>query len=63
LPSSILIPSLRDGKMIDAIKEFRVAYGSGLKEPKAAVERMKAAFIRTVDRVLPLRLRLKAGCL
>ena len=37
--------SLRDGKMIDAIKEFRVAYGSGLKEAEGAVEAMKAAFM------------------
>lgn len=43
IPMKIVIGCIREGRMIDAIKEFRVAYGGGLKEAKDAVEAIKAA--------------------
>lgn len=38
-----VLACIRDGRMIDAIKEFRVAYGGGLKEAKDAVEAIRDA--------------------
>jgi hypothetical protein len=46
-PMHAVFSRLREGKKIEAIKAFRDAYGSGLKEAKDAIEAL-------IDLVVPL---------
>jgi hypothetical protein len=39
----IILKAIRDGRTIDAIKEFRSRYGSGLKDAKDAVDAIRSA--------------------
>ncbi|MCA1379444.1 hypothetical protein I6F34_01240 [Bradyrhizobium sp. BRP05] len=40
-----VLTHLRNGRTIEAIKEFRVLYGSGLKEAKDAIEAIRDTFM------------------
>lgn len=44
-PMHTVLAHLRNGKTIEAIKEFRAAYGSGLKEAKDACEAIRDTFM------------------
>jgi hypothetical protein len=44
-PMHTVLAHLRNGKTIEAIKEFRAAYGSGLKEAKDAIEAIRDTFM------------------
>jgi hypothetical protein len=44
-PMHTVIAHLRDGKTIEAIKQFRIAYGCGLKEAKDACEAIRDSFM------------------
>jgi len=43
MPEIIAVPS--DGRLIEAIKQFRAAYGAGLKEANLAIEAIRDAFM------------------
>lgn len=46
-PMHTVIALLRDDRPIEAIKEFRAAYGTGLKEAKDAIETIREVFMRS----------------